>query len=222
MSLTNFIVISLLATIGNANDDCYPQEDTFAKEAGLKNYSIFATVLFVVFIVLCFVFAISIYLFCFGFIAAEVESKPKLNEEEYASTLRKICKDSVYSYLVTDKPLGWLTAFATLGIQVGILGFFIIASEANLQNDKIDIEFTWKCPRDADVCDDKADLTNTGWAMFVLLMIAFLAKDFINGSKLLYHSSKVSHSGWSWRRFRCFLGGTSLFSITAFALYVSC
>ncbi len=239
MPLTNFIVLPRY-TIGNANDDCYPQEDTFAAEAGLKNYSVFSAVIFVVFVAFCLVFALSFYLFGFGFMAAEVEMKPKLNEDirggqreedkekmpeendAYALTLGKICKDSVYSYLVTDKPLGWLTAFATLIIQVLILGFFVIASEVKLQDDKIDIEFTWKCPRDSFKCDDKADLTNAGWAIFVVLMIAFLAKDFINGSKLIYYSSKNATSGWCWRRVRCFLGGMCLFSITAFALFVSC
>ncbi len=242
--------LSPLAT-GNANDDCYPQEESFADEAGLKNYSIFAAVIFVVFFSFCLVFALSFYLFGFGFNVIadddDAETKPKLEEDErehdirggqtkeededketrpeeddmYALTLSKICKDSVYSYLVTDKPLGWLLVFATLGIQIGILAFFIIASEANLQDDKIDIEFTWKCPRDSVMCDDRADLTKAGWVIFVVLMIAFLAKDFINGSKLIYYSSKSATSGWCWRRVRCFLGGASLFSITAFALYVS-
>ena len=141
-------------------------------------------------------------------------------EEDDSYALNRIGKDSVYSYFVTEKPLGWITAFATLGIQVFILVFFIMASEANLQDDKIDIQFTWKCPRDSDECDNKADLTNAGWGCFVLLMIAFLAKDFINGAKLLYHSSRSRHALGS--RIRYFIGGMSLFSITGFALYVSC
>eukprot|EP00985_Skeletonema_marinoi_P022693 scaffold14622_cov86-Skeletonema_marinoi.AAC.7 len=85
---------------------------------------------------------------------------------------------------VTHKPIGWLVAFATLGIQIGILAFFVMASEAsNLQDDKIDIEFTWKCPRDSDACKHKADWTKAGWVIFCLLMVAFLAKDMINGCK---------------------------------------
>ena len=90
---------------------------------------------------------------------------------------------------------GWMTAFATLGIQIGILAFFVMASEAKLQEDTIDIQFTWKCPHDSDVCDDKADLTNAGWVIFSLLMIAVLAKDIINGCKLIYFSSKVGTLG---------------------------
>ncbi len=203
--------------IGNANDDCYPQVKTFAEKWGLKNYGIvFAAVLLAVFIILCCVVSLFVYRFRKSTMSRESSDE---DEEDDTHALRKIGKDSVYSYIVTNKPLGWLAAVITLDIQVGILGFFIFASEANLQDDKIDIEFTWKCPRDSEARDNKVDLTKRGWAIFSVLMIAFLAKDFINGSKLLYHSSKSRHSGW--KRFRCFIGGMGLFSITAFALYVS-
>ena len=64
------------------------------------------------------------------------------------------------------------------------------------------------------------DLTKAGWFVFVVLMIAFLAKDFLNGGKLLYHSSKNRHTIGS--RIRYFIGGLGLFSITAVTLFVSC
>jgi hypothetical protein len=134
--------------------------------------------------------------------------------------LGKIGEDSVYSYFITDNVYGWLLALATLGIQIGILVFFIKASEANLQDDKIDIQFTWKCPRDKDTCENKADLTDAGWFIFCVLMVAFLAKDFISGCKLIFHSAKVAHSLGS--RIRYFFGGMCLCWVTLFALYVSC
>eukprot|EP00984_Skeletonema_dohrnii_P008777 scaffold3271_cov82-Skeletonema_dohrnii-CCMP3373.AAC.3 len=128
-------------------------------------------------------------------------------EEADNYALSKIGKNSVYSYFVTDKFAGCVLAFATLGIQIVILIFFIIASEANLQDDRIDIQFTWKCPPDSDVCKDKADLTDAGWAIFCLLMTAFLAKDMIGGTKLIYHSSRIRHPIGS--RIRYFIGGVS-------------
>lgn len=138
--------------------------------------------------------------------------------DKYA--LSRIGKESVYSYFVTDKALGWVVAFATLGIQVAILVLFVMASEPNLQKDTIDIQFTWKCPRDSDSCRDTADLNGIGWFIFCMLMIAHLAKDSINGSKLIYHSSRIRHSRGS--RIRYFIGGIGLCSITLFAIYVSC
>eukprot|EP00984_Skeletonema_dohrnii_P010978 scaffold4339_cov100-Skeletonema_dohrnii-CCMP3373.AAC.3 len=146
-------------------------------------------------------------------------STEKRLEEDDKYALSRIGKESVYSYFVTDKFLGWIVAFATLGIQVGLLFVFVIASEANLQDDKTDIQFTWKCPRDSDVCKNTADLAVPGWFIFSMLMIANLAKDMISGSKLIYHSSKVRHPLGS--RIRYFVGGTLLCSITLFALYVS-
>eukprot|EP00984_Skeletonema_dohrnii_P023742 scaffold12825_cov68-Skeletonema_dohrnii-CCMP3373.AAC.3 len=133
--------------------------------------------------------------------------------------LSTIGKNSVYSYFVTNQVVGWLTAMTTIGLQVVILAVFVKASEANLQDDKIDLQFTWKCPRDSDVCKDQGDLTKAGWAIFSVLMIAYLAKDVISGCKLIYHSSKSRHPLRS--RIRYFIGGLSLCSITIFAFYIS-
>ena len=146
-----------------------------------------------------------------------MERRLQLDDNYVLST---IGKESVYSYFVTDKVLGWLVALATLVAQAGILVFFVIASEVNLQGDKIDLEFTWKCPRDLDVCSDTSDLAITGWFIFAVLMVAFLAKDMINGWKLIYHSSKRRHPLWT--RMRYFISGLGLCSITLFAFYVSC
>ncbi|KAK1744106.1 leucine-rich repeat protein [Skeletonema marinoi] len=192
----------------NAYDDCYPTEKSNIANFGYGN---FAALFFACFIVICCVVALFVYRF-----GTSTTSTP---DEDDTYALSRIGKESVYSYFVTEEPIGWLAAFATLVIQIGILAFFVMASEPKLQKDTIDIQFTWKCPRDSDVCDDKADLTKAGWAIFSLLMIAFLAKDIINGCKLIYFSSKVSTLG---ARIRYLIAGMGLCSITAFALYVSC
>eukprot|EP00985_Skeletonema_marinoi_P004628 scaffold2009_cov156-Skeletonema_marinoi.AAC.7 len=202
----------------NANDDCYPQEKTTVANFG---YSEFAAVFFACFIVFCCLVALALYLLGKRKNRGNplTMSAERRLEEDDTYALSRIGKESVYSYFVTDKPIGWLAAFATLAIQVAILAFFVMASEANLQEDTIDIQFTWKCPRDSDVCKDKADLTKAGWIIFSLLMMAFLAKDMINGCKLIYHSSKVRHTLGA--RIRYFIAGMGLCSITLFALYVS-
>jgi len=206
---------------GNANEDCYPQEDTqIAEHLGLS-YSTFAALLISCFIALSCIVALSLYLFSKRKNRgnALTTSTVRRLEEDDKYALSRIGKSSVYSYFVTDKVLGWLVAFATLGMQVGLLFVFVIASEVKLQDDKIDIQFTWKCPRDSFVCKDTADLAGAGWFIFSVLMIANLAKDMISGFKLIYHSSKVRHPLGS--RIRYFIGGTLLCSITLFALYVS-
>ena len=202
------------------NEDCYPQEDTRVEKWGFS-YGTFAAVLFAGFVAICCIIVLTVYLFSKRKQrgnAVTRSAKRRVEDEKYA--LKRIGKDSVYSYFVTDKKRGWLVAFVALGIQVWLLSFFVIASETNLQDDKTDIQFTWQCPRDSDVCKDKSDLTSAGWAIFSLLMIAHLAKDMINGSQLIYHSSKVRHPLFA--RIRYFISGLGLCSITLFALYVSC
>jgi hypothetical protein len=186
------------------------------------NYGTFAAVLFACFVVLCYIAALLLYEYDRRknrdiTLTLSMETRIK-EDEDYA--LSKIGKDSVYSYYVTDNVYGWVAAFATIVMQVGLLVVFILASEPKLQDDKSDIQFTWKCPRDTDECKDKSDLENWMWVIFCLLMVTFLAKDMISGSKLIYHSAKVRHSLGS--RIRYFFGGICLCGITLFALYVSC
>jgi hypothetical protein len=185
------------------------------------NYGTFAAVLFACFVVLCYIAALLLYEYDRRknrdiTLTLSMETRIK-EDEDYA--LSKIGKDSVYSYYVTDNVYGWVAAFATIVMQVGLLVVFILASEPKLQDDKSDIQFTWKCPRDTDECKDKSDLENWMWVIFCLLMVTFLAKDMISGSKLIYHSAKVRHSLGS--RVRYFFGGMCLCWITLFAIYVS-
>ena len=209
--------------IGNANDDCHPQEKTRVEKWGLQGYMAFGVVLSIGFIVICCIAALLLYIrakrkmsLLGDSLSTSMETRMK-EDDMYA--LSKIGKDSVYSYFVTDNVFGWIAAWATLAIQIGFLVIFIKVSEANLQNDRTHIVFTWQCPRDSDVCENKDKLNEFGWVIFFFFMFAKLAKDLISGSKLIYHSTKVTHSLVS--RIRYFFGGLCLCWFTLFALYVS-
>ncbi len=206
---------------GNANEDCYPQEDTRVVDLGLT-YVTFAIVLFAGFVAFSSMIVLFVYLFRKRRNSGNVLTRPTEEslERDDRYALSRIGTGSVYSYFVTESHVGWLVALTTLCVQILSLIFFIKASEANLQDDKIDIQFTWKCPRDSDECRNTADLTNAGWFIFGMLMFANLAKDSINGGKLMYYSSKIRHPIGS--RIRYFIGGTGLCTITLLALYVSC
>jgi hypothetical protein len=214
-------------TLGNANEECHPQEETEIAKLGIKvgmkgyGYLIFAIILFGCFWLLCCIIVLFFYIIDrrknHGInLTPAMEQKRK--DEEHA--VSKIGKDSVYSYFVTNSKFGWLAAFATVLLQAGILVFFLKASEPELQDDAIDIKFAWICPRDTVVCKDTGIVGNEAWFIFYVLMAAFLAKDIISGMKLIYLSSKRRHDLWS--RFRYFIGGMLLCSITLFAVYVSC
>ena len=181
------------------------------------SYGTFATALLSCFVVFCGMVARSIYYFYLRSNRRETVTAMPTGDDDYA--LSSIGKDSVYSYFVTDNRYGWMVAVATLGVQFIILFVFVSASESNLQKDTIDVQFTWKCPRDTDVCANKADLNEYGWLIFSMLMAASLSKDLINGFKLIYHSTKLRHPRKS--RIRYFFGGMCLCLLTVFALYVS-
>eukprot|EP00985_Skeletonema_marinoi_P021635 scaffold13377_cov117-Skeletonema_marinoi.AAC.6 len=84
----------------NADDDCYPQEET-----GLKDYGTFAFALFACFIALFFMVAFLLY------ITARRKNIGNTGTSEMMTSIKKvdmyalskIGKDSVYSYFVTDK-----------------------------------------------------------------------------------------------------------------------
>jgi hypothetical protein len=206
--------------LGNANEDCHPQQHTRVQEMmGNKGYKEFAAVCFACFFIVCCLVVLLLYVVdrhkSHGSASAPAMEQ-KRRDDEYA--LSKIGKNSVYSYFVTNSKFGWIAALTTVVIQIGILVFFIMASEFNLQDDTIDIQFTWKCPRDKDECKNKQDLDGAGWFIFSVLVTVFLAKDIISGSKLIYHSAKSRHDRYS--RIRYFCGGMILCSITLFAVYV--
>ena len=212
-----------LHCIGNADDDCKPQKETLVEKWGLRSYGTFAIALSIGFILLCCVSALLLFirakrkiLLLGDSLTSEMETRMK-EDDMYA--LGKIGKDSVYSYFVTDKYSFVIVAIVTLAMQFGLLVIFIRSSEADLQNDKTDIQFTWLCPRDSDVCKNTTSLTTLGWIFYSLLMVANLGKDVISGSKLIYHSTKITYCLIP--RMRYFFGGVCLCWFTLFALYVS-
>eukprot|EP00984_Skeletonema_dohrnii_P001022 scaffold323_cov74-Skeletonema_dohrnii-CCMP3373.AAC.6 len=153
----------------NAHDDCYPQQETKVSKSGLKDYGAFSGVLAVFFVVLCCM--VTLLLYVIGRykdsgtnLTKSTRRRMRLKDDIYA--LSAIGNDSVYKYFVGDNIFGWIAALSTIGVQIWILTVFIKASEVNLQDDKIDIQFTWKCPRDTDTCENKGDLDGTGWAIF--------------------------------------------------------
>jgi hypothetical protein len=222
-SFYDLLIIMYPRTSGNANDDCYPRDDTKVTKSGFKNYGAFSGILAAFFFFFCCIVTLILNVIDkrrhggADLRRGSMAMRTRLNDDKYA--LSAIGKDSVYKYFVGDNVFGWLAALTTIGTQIWILTVFVKASELNLQDEKIDIEFTWKCPRDTDTCDNKADLDGTGWAIFAVLMTAYLAKDLISGAKLIAHSAKRRHDHKS--RLRYFFGGICLGWITVFILYVS-
>eukprot|EP00984_Skeletonema_dohrnii_P004582 scaffold1616_cov100-Skeletonema_dohrnii-CCMP3373.AAC.12 len=127
----------------------------------------------------------------------EVPNMLRLDESEYG-----------YATFVTD--CGLSSAFDEVLMYIHILG---------IVDKKIDKPFTWKCPRNSDVCNYTADFSVASLVMFMLLVTIYLAKDIFEADKLLRQSYKSRHPRRS--RIRYFIGGFGLFSVTVYALSAS-
>ncbi|EJK53387.1 hypothetical protein THAOC_27192 [Thalassiosira oceanica] len=195
----------------NLDEDCFPAKEKLFlrfKVRGADNYSEFLWVATLIFIGVCYLLWCLFYLIdrhkkCNTVSERRVSSV--VRDEKYA--LETVGIESVYSFLLAESKLAWLIALGTIVLQVCV------------SDDLSDFIYTWKCPRDSLDCDDWGDLDSTGWAVFVLLMVAFLLKDLINGIKMIAYSAKERHTLRTKLRF--FVGGVVLSMITIYIFWVS-
>ena len=133
--------------------------------------------------------------------------------------LEQIGKGSVYQFFAGKSVSGWCIVLLTIGVQFWLLSFFVEGSEIDLSDDKVDVVYTWKCPRDYDECFSTKDLDAPGWIGFAVLVGAHVLADVINGGRMIVLSAKERHS-FNFRA-RIFIGGTMLCSISLFTFFVS-
>ena len=88
-----------------------------------------------------------------------------------------------------------------------------------MKEETVNFMYKYKCPKDQERCETTSDLTDQGWALFGILMAAYLLKDSICGVKLLLLSGQERLGTYT--RIRYFFGGMLLVTITSFTLYVS-
>ncbi|KAL3785311.1 hypothetical protein HJC23_008875 [Cyclotella cryptica] len=127
--------------------------------------------------------------------------------------------DSVYCFFLTKSWRAWLAALSVITFQFMVFMYFVWASEKEFSNDKSDFVYSWRCPRNSIECSDTDDITKFGWFIFAVLMMSHLAKDIVNGLKLINMSTKEWHHRN--RRIRYFFGGVCLVLISAFAIYAT-
>jgi len=138
-------------------------------------------------------------------------------EKRYA--LDTLGRDSVYKFFFYNDLWGWGIALTVLALQLWMCFVFIGGSEYDLHDDKSDLVYTWKCPRDEENCRDTSGLGWQGWMLFIVLMVVHLLKDVVNGAKLIALSGTARSRPH--RRIRFFLGGLCLITAALFTLYAS-
>ncbi len=142
-----------------------------------------------------------------------------IKEEDKKYALDAIGNGSVYCFFLSRSWIAWIFAVVVMGIQTWILSLFVKAAEIDFTDDSSVFVYSWRCPRNSLDCDNTADDDFTGWAIFAILMVSHLMKDFINGTKLLVLCAKRRHSVFA--KIRFFFGGLCLVMITAYTAYAS-
>ena len=164
--------------IGNSLDDCYPQDDNKIQDAGFKDYEQFSWALFLIIVVgCCGLLRVSFMYGKYKDGALFISDSPQLQVSEPSEdegseppgpatpqTIDRDCryaiepigKDSAYKFFLSDNMGGWGIALAVVVAQILMLCVFVQGSDnQDLSNDNSDSVYTWKCPRDRDVCRDK-------------------------------------------------------------------
>mmetsp|Transcript_6577 Transcript_6577/g.14322 ORF Transcript_6577/g.14322 Transcript_6577/m.14322 type:complete len:334 (+) Transcript_6577:748-1749(+) len=192
------------------------------QEAGFKDYVVFSLAFLAILIGVSGVLALAVFAYDKHqnrHVPRETIRSPELisGDEKYA--LSAIGEDSAYKFFQGKSWFGWMIYLATVGVQIWLLFIFVTAADIDLADETSALVYTWKCPRDRVECEFKGDLTLQGWVLFFILMVAYLMKDFVNGSKLVVLSAKERHVRDA--RVRYFVGGTVLTAVTLFTLGVS-
>ena len=125
----------------------------------------------------------------------------------------------MYQFFAGKSLSGWCIVIFTVGVQFWLLSFFVKGSEIDLSDDKVDVVYTWKCPRDYEECFSTKALDAPGWIGFAVLVGAHVLADVINSGRMIVLSAKERHSFYFRARF--FIGGTTLCSVSLFTFFVS-
>ncbi len=118
------------------------------------------------------------------------------NDRDQQHALENLGEDSVYRSFVGTSKWGWFLVLSTIVIQISILSIFACGSKRDLSDAKVDVVYTWQCTHDQEMCFDTSELDWKGWFAFVILMVAHLLKDGINGLKMIKHSIKQRHGDY--------------------------
>ena len=120
--------------------------------------------------------------------------------------------DSVYCLILSKNLKAWFIYACTLLLQTGIFVMFLIASSFNFE--ETDWRYTFRCLSNEETCEDTSSTTLTGWVFFGIVVVAFLAVDFVLG----YHQITLSIQR------SCpqlFFSGMGMLYITTLALFTS-
>jgi len=124
-----------------------------------------------------------------------------------------ICSDdSVYCFIFSDQRIARLVHIITAGIQFSLFAVYLEAS--NLQSEKTDWLFTFRCPENNIDCKDEKTRSWAGWFLFAIVTTSYLGTDLFQGILQLQYAAKK-------KDFLLFCSGFLMVSLTLMAFYAS-
>jgi hypothetical protein len=206
--------------LGNSLSYCEPQRNTQI-QTGFNDYGYLSLLFILIIILVCFVMALASFAYDKHRNTRDnsryVRTAARSRDDKYQ--LEQIGKGSVYQFFAGKSVSGWCIVLLTVGVQFWLLSIFVGGSEIELSDDKVDVVYTWKCPRDNEECFPTKDLNAQGWIGFAVLVGAHVLADVINGGRMIVLSAKERHSHFFRARF--FIGGTTLCTVSLFTFFVS-
>merc|ERR1712151_338517 len=165
----------------NIDGDCIERSKTYPSEwlsSATKHLpNLAAYIPFLVVLLIC----ILIFIICVAISCSKLRNKLPCIPFEVRDDFQE---DSVYKFLLTDVKIGWLVALLAGAVHLFVIILFI--SSADFPNGFSDTEYSLTCPRYESECGSDIVINDPGWMIFVLILITFLSKDFVDGIMTVY------------------------------------
>merc|ERR1712176_1642294 len=119
---------------------------------------------------------------------------------------------SIYKFFLVKDFAAIFIAFASMAFHFLILILFL--NSADYRSGDTEASFGYTCPRNSLECSTASRVTSVGFALFTMIVIAFLAKDFIDGILMVYECIRKPNK-------RGIFAGTTVVFITSYSFCVS-
>ena len=113
---------------GNAQEDCYPQEENFENVGFIENYQQLTGLFFLCLFIACCAAALTLYVkdkYKNRALPTSSMRRPSLSIRDQMYALDAVGDDSVYQFLLGKSRIGWMIALVTMGAQIWILFVFV-------------------------------------------------------------------------------------------------
>lgn len=122
------------------------------------------------------------------------------------------CSESVYCFILSRAKLAWFFYLVIAVLQMWLYCIYLDAS--NVTNEKTDFRFNFRCIGNSIECADGSSVGQAGWAIFFMVTILFLARDFTMSLLQILNALIL-------RDIQLLLSGIGILILTVMSMYTS-